>query len=144
LRANDFFRHTQSTIGLLNVGRGTGPPPLLESVMRIWLVATLAACACALQAAAQERPSEVPGVVTEGSGNTSIGGVSAARKGDAASGDGSIVGGSPDVFINGRPAATVGDRTGCGGIVVGGGGGVFINGKPAARTGDLTTGCPGK
>lgn len=91
-----------------------------------------------------DNPGNSPGVVTEGSGNTSIGGVPAARKGDATSGAGSVVEGSPNVFINGRPAATVGDRTGCGGIVVGSGGGVFINGKPAARTGDLTTGCPGK
>jgi uncharacterized Zn-binding protein involved in type VI secretion len=89
-------------------------------------------------------PAGTPGVITEGSSNVSIGGQSAARKGDAAAGEGSIVGGSPNVFINGRPAATAGDRTGCGGVTVGGGGGVFINGKPAARAGDLTTGCPGK
>ena len=102
--------------------------------------------AFALPGAAQERPTEpaTPGVVTGGSGNVSIGGASAARKGDAAAGEGAVVEGSPNVSINGRPAATVGDRTGCGGIVVGGGGGVFINGKPAARTGDVTTGCPGK
>jgi uncharacterized Zn-binding protein involved in type VI secretion len=95
-------------------------------------------------ASAQDTPGAVPGVVTEGSGNTSIGGLPAARKGDAVTGEGSVVEGSPNVFINGRPAGTVGDRTGCGGTVVGGGAGVFINGKPAARTGDLTTGCPGK
>jgi uncharacterized Zn-binding protein involved in type VI secretion len=150
LRPNGFFRHKLSFIHLLNgVGPASlsGPSPLLEFAMRTWFVATLAlplVCTFALHVAAQERPSEAPGVVTEGSSNTSIGGVSAARKGDAAAGEGAIVGGSPDVFINGRPAATVGDKTGCGGIVVGGGGGVFINGKPAARTGDLTTGCPGK
>src|SRR5215471_17138779 len=79
-----------------------------------------------------------------GSGNVSIGGVSAARKGDATPGEGSVAQGSSNVFINGRPAATVGDRTGCGGVVLGSGGGVFINGKPAARTGDLTSGCPDK
>jgi uncharacterized Zn-binding protein involved in type VI secretion len=93
---------------------------------------------------AQERPATPPGVVTEGSGNTSIGGLPAARKGDRTDGDGAIVEGSSNVFINGKPAATMGDRTGCGGVTVGGGGGVFINGKPAARAGDLTTGCPGK
>lgn len=100
----------------------------------------------ALSAAAQDRPTEptTPGVVTGGSGSVSIGGMPAARKGDAAAGEGTVVEGSPNVFINGRPAATVGGRTGCGGIVVGGGGGVFINGKPAARTGDVTTGCPDK
>jgi uncharacterized Zn-binding protein involved in type VI secretion len=115
--------------------------------MPTWFVATLIqllTCAFALAVVAQDRPGELPGVVTEGSGNTSIGGMPVARKGDAAAGEGAIVEGSPNVSINGRPAATVGDRTGCGGIVVGGGGGVFINGKPAARTGDVTTGCPGK
>jgi uncharacterized Zn-binding protein involved in type VI secretion len=97
---------------------------------------------------AQERPANppagAPGVVTEGSGNASIGGLPAARKGDRTDGEGTIVEGSSNVFINGKPAATMGDRTGCGGVTVGGGGGVFINGKPAARAGDLTTGCPGK
>jgi uncharacterized Zn-binding protein involved in type VI secretion len=96
---------------------------------------------------AQERPAAAPGapgVVTEGSGNTSIGGLPAARKGDRTDGEGVIIEGSRDVFINGKPAATMGDRTGCGGVTVGGGGGVFINGKPAARAGDMTTGCPGK
>ena len=62
-------------------------------------------------------PSGTPGVITEGSSDVSIGGQSAARKGDAAAGEGSIAGGSSNVFING---------------------------KPAARAGDLTTGCPGK
>ncbi len=99
-------------------------------------------------AIAQERPAAppagAPGIVTEGSGNTSIGGLPAARKGDRTDGEGAIVEGSSNVFINGKPAATMGDRTGCGGVTVGGGGGVFINGKPAARAGDLTTGCPGK
>jgi uncharacterized Zn-binding protein involved in type VI secretion len=97
---------------------------------------------------AQERPATppagAPGVVTEGSGNVSIGGLPAARKADRTDADGAIVEGSSNVFINGKPAATMGDRTGCGGVTVGGGGGVFINGKPAARAGDLTTGCPGK
>jgi uncharacterized Zn-binding protein involved in type VI secretion len=95
-------------------------------------------------ASAQSPANTGPGVVTQGSGNVSIGGVSAARKGDAASGEGSVAQGSSNVFINGRPAATVGDRTECGGVVLGSGGGVFINGKPAARTGDLTSGCPSK
>lgn len=94
-------------------------------------------------AAAQDTP-KLPGVVTGGSGNTSIGGMPATRKGDATTDGSAVVEGSPNVFINGRPAATVGDRTGCGSIVVGGGGGVFINGKPAARAGDVTTGCPDK
>ena len=98
----------------------------------------------ALAQATNAPQSGTPGVITEGSSDVSIGGQSAARKGDAAAGEGSIAGGSSNVFINGKPAATTGDRTGCGGITVGGGGGVFINGKPAARAGDLTTGCPGK
>jgi uncharacterized Zn-binding protein involved in type VI secretion len=98
-------------------------------------------------AGAQERPQsppQAPGVITEGSGDTQIGGLSAARGGDATSDAGTpVVGGSPNVFINGRPAATLGDKTGCGGVTVGGAANVFINGKPAARVGDLTTGCPG-
>ena len=70
-------------------------------------------------AVAQDRPASpptgTPGIVIEGSGNTSIGGVPAARKGDRTDGGGAIVEGSRDVCING---------------------------KPAARAGDLTTGCP--
>jgi uncharacterized Zn-binding protein involved in type VI secretion len=117
-----------------------------ELIMRGFFIAALAAFLGSMGAsglAAQESP-KVPGVVTEGSGNTSIGGMPATRKGDATTDGSAVVEGSPNVFINGRPAATVGDRTGCGGIVVGGGGGVFINGKPAARAGDVTTGCPDK
>ncbi len=119
----------------------------MRTLSRLLLVPLLAIGVAGI-AAAQTTPGDpsagMPGVVTEGSGDVSIGGQSAARKGDAAAGDGSIAGGSSNVFINGKPAATTGDRTGCGGITVGGGGGVFINGKPAARAGDLTTGCPGK
>ena len=85
-----------------------------------------------------------PGVITGGSGNVSVGGQAAARKGDTTDGATAIVEGSSNVFINGKPAATVGDRTGCGGIAVGGASNVFVNGKPVARAGDLTTGCPGK
>jgi uncharacterized Zn-binding protein involved in type VI secretion len=95
-----------------------------ELSMRTLLVVGLSQiliCAGAALAVAQQRPegppAGAPGVITEGSSNTSIGGQSAARKGD---------------------------RTDGGGITVGGGSGVFINGKPAARAGDLTTGCPGK
>ena len=116
--------------------------------MRISLALLLMTLASSVGAVAQDRPAVptagAPGVVTEGSGNVSIGGQSAARKGDRTDGDGAIVEGSSNVFINGKPAATMGDKTNCGGITVGGGGGVFINGKPAARTGDMTTGCPGK
>jgi len=98
-------------------------------------------------AVAEDRPlgGEAPGIITEGSGNTTVGGQAAARRGDATSDPGvAVEGGSPNVFINGRPAVTVGDRTGCGGITVGGSSNVFINGKPVARAGDLTTGCPPK
>ena len=98
--------------------------------------------------AAQERkdaaPAAAPGVITKGSGDVSIGGMPAARKGDATDGGTAIEQGSPNVFINGKPAVTVGDKTGCGGITVGGASNVFINGKPVARAGDLTSGCPGK
>ncbi len=90
------------------------------------------------------RPAGAPGVITDGSGDVSIGAQPAARKGDRSDGDTSLAEGSSNVFINGRPAATVGDRTGCGGVTVGGASNVFINGKPAARAGDLTTGCPDK
>jgi uncharacterized Zn-binding protein involved in type VI secretion len=115
------------------------PSLLLLSMLAIGAAGTVAA-----QTTPGSPPAGTPGVITEGSSDVSIGGQSAARKGDAAAGEGSIAGGSSNVFINGKPAATTGDRTGCGGITVGGGGGVFINGKPAARAGDLTTGCPGK
>ena len=114
------------------------------------LIKKIAAGALVLQAmlaaspvpAAAQSQAGVPGVVTEGSSNTTIGGQPAARNRDATDSGGAIAGGSKDVFINGRPAATVGDRTDCGGITVGGAGNVFINGKPAARAGDLTTECP--
>ena len=111
----------------------------------------LAACmmAAALAAAghawAQGRPDEpalqAPGVVTKGSGDVSIGGLPAARRGDTTDGGAALEQGSPDVFINGKPAVTSGDRTSCGGVVVGGASNVFINGKPVARAGDLASGC---
>jgi uncharacterized Zn-binding protein involved in type VI secretion len=118
----------------------------VRTILAALLAQALIASGAGIAAAqgANTPPSGTPGVITEGSSNVSIGGQSAARKGDAAAGEGAISGGSSNVFINGKPAATAGDRTGCGGVTVGGGGGVFINGKPAARAGDLTTGCPGK
>lgn len=89
-------------------------------------------------------PAGAPGVIIEGSGNVSVGGQPAARKGDRTD-DGNItVEGSKNVFINGRPAVTVGDISSCGGVVVGGASNVFVNGKPLARAGDMTSGCPGK
>ncbi|KAB2920720.1 MAG: hypothetical protein F9K29_00125 [Hyphomicrobiaceae bacterium] len=95
-------------------------------------------------AVAQEVKDGTPGVITEGSKNTSIGGQAAARKGDRTDGGSAIVEGSKDVFINGQPAAVLGDKTGCGGITIGGASNVFINSRPVARAGDLTTGCPQK
>lgn len=89
-------------------------------------------------------PKGAPEVITKGSGNVSVGGQPAARKGDETSGGNAVVEGSPNVFINGRPAATLGDRTGCGGVTIGGSSNVFVNGKPIARAGDLATGCPGQ
>ena len=82
------------------------------------LLTTLASSAASLGAVAQDRPvvppAGAPGVVTGGSSNVSIGGQSAARKGDRTDGDGAIVEGSSNVFINGKPAATMGDMTtGC-------------------------------
>jgi uncharacterized Zn-binding protein involved in type VI secretion len=83
----------------------------------------------------------VPGVIVKGSGDVSVGGQPAARKGDTTDGGKSLEGGSSNVFINGKPAVTMGDKTNCGGVAVGGASNVFINGKPVARAGDLTTGC---
>lgn len=85
-----------------------------------------------------------PGVVATGSPDVSVGGVSAARQGDATMDGSPIVTGSPNVFINGRPAETAGGRIACGGAVVGGASNVFVNGKPLARAGDTTTGCAQK
>jgi uncharacterized Zn-binding protein involved in type VI secretion len=104
---------------------------------------TFAAAAADL-ATAQDPPAGALGVITKGSGTTSVGGQPAARQGDATTDGAAIVEGSKDVFIDGKPAVTLGDKTGCGGVTVGGASNVFINGKPVARTGDLTTGCPGK
>ncbi len=86
-------------------------------------------------------PGAAPGVMKDGSANTRVGGVSAARSGDGDTAGGKIVGGSKNVFINGKPAARVGDKTNCGGIVVSGSSNVFVNGRPLARTGDVTTPC---
>ena len=96
-------------------------------------------------ASAQERkdapPTGAPGVIVKGSGDISIGGQPAARKGDTTDSAGTIEQGSSNVFINGRPAVTAGDKTNCGGVTISGAPNVFINGKPVARAGDLTTGC---
>jgi uncharacterized Zn-binding protein involved in type VI secretion len=96
-------------------------------------------------ASAQERtdgpPVAAPGVITKGSGDTSIGGQPAARRGDTTDQAGTIEQGSSNVFINGKPAVTAGDKTNCGGVTISGAPNVFINGKPVARAGDLTTGC---
>ncbi len=88
--------------------------------------------------------SGAPGVITEGSGSVSIGGQSAARKGDRTDQGSAIVEGSPNVFINGKPAARLGDRDGCGGVTIRGGSGVFVNGRPAAGAGSTTSGCASK
>jgi len=90
----------------------------------------------------QDAPTaQMPGVITKGSGDTSIGGLPAARKGDTTDRGDTLEQGSPNVFINGRPAVTAGDGTSCGGVTVSGAPNVFINGKPVARAGDLTSGC---
>jgi uncharacterized Zn-binding protein involved in type VI secretion len=116
--------------------------------MRNWVVLTVAVGGAALAANlawAQDRqtnpPTGAPGVITKGSGDVSVGGLPAARKGDTTDTTGTIEQGSSNVFINGKPAVTTGDKTSCGGINVGGGSNVFINGKPVARAGDMTTGC---
>jgi uncharacterized Zn-binding protein involved in type VI secretion len=112
-------------------------PPL--AVLAAWALLLTAAPAVGQS---REGRAQTPGVVTEGSGDTSIGGRAAARTGDRAGDAQTLVEGSPNVFINGRPAARAGDRTGCGAVVLGGGGNVYINGRPAAAAADLTTGCP--
>jgi uncharacterized Zn-binding protein involved in type VI secretion len=113
--------------------------------MRLCLLLLIGIAAGAALAEDRSLNLQTPGVITEGSSGTLIGGQAAARRGDATSDPGvAVEGGSSNVLINGRPAATLGDKTGCGGIAVGGASNVFINGKPVARAGDLTTGCPGK
>ena len=108
------------------------------------LAASMSVCAIlavAGIASAQEAKDGTPGVIAKGSGDTSIGGMPAARKGDATDKGTTVEGGSANVLINGKPAVTAGDKTNCGGVTVGGAPNVFVNGKPVARTGDLTTGC---
>ena len=110
-------------------------------------IVSLAMVACfgvPIAAAQTEATGAVPGVITGGSGDVTVGGMSAARSGDATDRGDALAEGSSDVFINGRPAVTLGDRTGCGGLTVGGASNVFINGKPVARSGDMTTGCSEK
>jgi uncharacterized Zn-binding protein involved in type VI secretion len=106
----------------------------------------IVACFGAPMAAAQqsEATAAVPGVITGGSGDVTVGGMPAARSGDATDRGDALAEGSSNVFINGRPAVTLGDRTGCGGLTVGGASNVFINGKPVARSGDMTTSCADK
>ena len=112
----------------------------------LWSIAIAAYVSASMDAAAQQTEPQpaAPGVITDGSGDVSVGGMPAARSGDATDQRDALSQGSPDVFINGRPAVTLGDRTGCGGMVVGGASNVFINGKPVARSGDMTTGCAEK
>jgi uncharacterized Zn-binding protein involved in type VI secretion len=98
----------------------------------------------AMEGPANAQQDAAPGVIVQGSGNVSVGGQPAARKGDRTDGADAAVEGSSNVFINGKPAVRVGDRTACGGVVVGGASNVFVNGRPLARSGDATSGCPGK
>ena len=109
-------------------------------LLRLFLVFVGVVCGLAgANAQSPVPPSSVP--IIQGSPDVSVGGNSAARRGDATKNGAPVVQGSPDVFINGKPAALMGDRTACGGTVVGGSSNVFINGKPLARTGDDTRGC---
>lgn len=104
-------------------------------------LAVLSAGEASAQGRAGDPPAGAPGVITKGSGDTSIGGQPAARAGDTTDSAGTLEQGSSNVFINGRPAVTAGDKTKCGGVTIGGASNVFINGKPVARAGDMTTGC---
>ena len=78
-------------------------------------------CFGAPMAAAQQTESTaaVPSVITGGSSDVTLGGMPAARSGDATDRGDALAEGSSNVFINGRPAVTLGDRTGCGGLTVG-------------------------
>ena len=129
------------------VSDGEGMHSTYGKPMSIAMIA-VAVAAMALPARAQDKAEPptggAPGVITQGSGNVSVGGQAAARKGDTTDQADQVVEGSSNVFINGKPAVTVGDRTGCGGVVVGGQSNVFVNGKPLARAGDLTSGCDKK
>lgn len=116
-------------------------PAALVALTVLALAVPLSASAPVAQDNRSGSAPGVPGVITRGSGNVSIGSQAAARKGDTDDRGSALVEGSPNVTINGRPAVTLGDRTGCGGVTVGGASNVFINGKPVARAGDLTTGC---
>ena len=72
-------------------------------VLFIASVSQIALVAAAGLAPAQDRsnasPTAAPGVVIEGSSSTSIGGQSAARKGDRTDGGGAIIEGSKDVSM---------------------------------------------
>jgi uncharacterized Zn-binding protein involved in type VI secretion len=110
----------------------------------LYTIVALFLTAAPAEAENTDLPAGAPAVIVQGSGDVSVGGQNAARKGDATDSAQPLAEGSKDVIINGRPAVTAGDRTACSGIAVGGASNVFINGKPVARSGDLTTGCPGK
>lgn len=115
--------------------------------MRSLTLSVAAVCALMggnVQAQQTEPQPAAPGIITDGSSNVTIGGMPAARAGDATDQGDKIAEGSANVFINGRPAVTMGDHTSCGGVTVGGASDVFINGKPVARSGDMTTGCADK
>jgi uncharacterized Zn-binding protein involved in type VI secretion len=116
----------------------------LPTVVMLGSTLAMLAAGATLAQERKDAPPGAPGVITKGSGDVSIGGMPAARKGDTTDGGTAVEQGSPNVFINGKPAVTVGDRTGCGGVTIGGASNVFVNGKPVARAGDLTSGCPGK
>lgn len=148
-RKRDATRRTRSSSQLRRVLlQATKRRPLGGGVpimgrRALWTIA--AGLAAAGSGWAQDRQtdlrSQAPGVITGGSGDTSVGGLPAARKGDTTDRGGTLEQGSPNVFINGKPAVTAGDGTSCGGVSVGGAPNVFINGKPVARAGDLTSGC---
>jgi uncharacterized Zn-binding protein involved in type VI secretion len=128
--------------------QGVFMPSLVKQLVVLALLGQFLSAMGNTPAAAQQPqsglPMSGPSVVIEGSSDTTIGGLPAARKRDATDGASPIADGSPNVFINGQPAATMGSRTECGGVTIGSGSNVFINGKPAARVGDMTTGCAGQ
>ncbi|BAT59875.1 PAAR motif protein [Variibacter gotjawalensis] len=102
--------------------------------MRRTIIAAAAIASLAGIAYAQT-PAQQPAPIVQGATGVTVGGMPAARAGDATGNGGQVVEGSSNVVIGGKPAARVGDRTNCG-VVVQGATNVYVNGKPLARTGD--------
>jgi uncharacterized Zn-binding protein involved in type VI secretion len=151
--ARKMFNHARATLPVASaapvryVAAIAGPHSGMHTVrfamqIRVLLLAAPVALSLGIDpAAAQQSVPNQPGAAVQGSPDTTIGGKSAVRSGDAGVEAAPAVESSPDVFINGKPATTLGGGTGCNGVVIGGSSSVFINGKPAAVAGS-PSGCP--